>query len=454
MTLTNLVDRMKALSMKIKLLLAAAAGAVVTLAAGIALAATDPAFKLTQSLPKATFSATVRETLLACPTATEPQARVRTSATLDIAYVADPSRTYEITAKGGGWSSVSFDLELTPDGRLSKVNASSEGAGGAALGGLFKAVAGFVAPFVGAESAAKSPPVVCLEPVAKLVRDTQALRDQIADLEAKAAGAGDASPAAAGGKAQPDGGQGSGAATPKLAQLKDLLAKREALLTLTTALELDPETATPVRGKATSKAAMGWIAKPATPSAYEKWFNIKSFVADLDQAGWLGRMQAAGLKGATGFGLKVAANGPPLTLQPEADNVSAENQVAYVQAPPVTLSACPFDPTAVDCAGAIASGPAFLPQAAATKFITLRTSVFGSRTLTATFAPQGSPLTISYKTKSEIEQISNAISGATEAVGTLRKAETTQMQSELAETKAAIELFEAKKKLADLQAQD
>lgn len=384
--------------------------------------AADEAVIHTQYLPMATISATVAETLLECPTAVV-NPRIRTVVTIGTVYTADLSRKFDIKPKSGLLSSVSFDLELYGDGRVKTVNAVSEGAGGEAIGGLFKAIANIGLLLVSAE--AKSGLPACQAAIASKVEALAKLRTALTSLENDAQLASDD--------------KAKVAAQARIAPLQARIDAREKELTLTTNLELSPTS---------DGSTRLWNSKVSERPAYNRWLQM----VDDD---W-GKLPADIFKGLRRFVLSVKLDDQTAELRP-TDALSSEtitNGVAYVQSPIATAVVCTWDNAAAACLGTLKAASTSVPQAAPRRILAIKSSAFGNRSLSASFDQSGAATKIGYKSSSELKDIVASMNGAVEAGRTIRDGDTQELSRAAAREEAEIKLIELRKKKAVLLASD
>ena len=401
----------------------------------------------TQYLPKAEAALLVTETLLTCPVrarAGDPAVppRIRASGQIVVQYAGDRQRPFPIVVETGFWSSRSMEIALTEDGRLNSVNMSTEGAGGAALGSLFRSIARLATLATGLPSSAADAGRVeaplCLPEVAERVRLAERTRQEIIQVEHRVA-------LAAGDEAA--------RMRARLEGLRASLATHERALTLTSAVQLDPVTRLP---------ATSWTAF-ARPPPYNRWFGEAPLNLDTPTPDdrlvneWRAAIATQWrLGGVYGYGIRIALPSGSANVARAGPPDASEDgmEIVFVQPPPAVARGCWRAETSLECAAnspTFGEATLFLPQAAADQRVQLRSGVFITRSLTANFAPHGAPLSMAFRSRSQVEQLAAATEGLADAGATLRDAETAAIQREAAQEQAWIALLEARARRAELE---
>jgi hypothetical protein len=113
---------------------------------------------------------------------------------------------------------------------------------------------------------------------------------------------------------------------------------------------------------------------------------------------------------------------------------------------------CTWDNDTSQCLSTLKSAPTTVPQVVPRGILAVKSSAFGNRSLSASFAPNGGATKIGYKSSSELKDVAAAASGIVAAGATIRDRETEDLGRAAAREEAEIKLIELRKKKAALLA--
>lgn len=397
-------------------------------------------------LPKTKAAASFSQRLVKCPTAEDPTIRVETHAQILAKTAPDYARLFRLDARAGFLAKRSTDLFLNPDGTIKSVNATVEGQGAAVLVATAK-LATFASSFAaggvpvrGPENPADALPTRCTDAVLGLVRQHDALADNIGKLESRLAASGL-----------------TAGETEELSSSRARLDAIEDALTLTSdPLPIDPTS----NGTARTR-----------PLNYAEWFST------------LSPKDRSNLPGDDGVLLTWKANSQALAtitgaayLNP-GDESSAENPdsaVYYRRPVPVFISmvGCTLNPlkAVMRTAGAPSLNPTDDGPTSCRKDVSpsagpLTTDVsagflqlsglyrlpigygglFGSRTVAAEFGENGAPMSLRYGSSPGAADIASVIDAVTQGGTSLRDAKADALAREAA-------MLKSRKDIQDLEA--
>lgn len=388
-------------------------------------------------LPQAVAAANFSQRLVSCPTSDDPRVRVISSANIKQKTVPDYVRMYRIDARAGFLVKRSTELNLTPDGQLTSINATVEGQGGPVLVAAIKAAAfagsialGAPIPLVGAKafdpnapSLPRPPEVTCRKTILDKLDERARVAARIDVLEANVA-------AGTTGSAQAD----------LLANWRQQLAEIDDDLTLSS----DPVRVDP--GKS------GPVFIPALD--YAQWFEkFDNGSADDPRD----RTKLKHLPGRYGMTLSWNVSAPALAALAtnEAVPQGPTPDLYYRRPVPVAITLAPCKTASTTCApdesgeaGAMtASASVGFPQLSGLFRVPIgRGGLFGSRSVAATFDATGAPTQLKYGSEPGAADIASAVDAARDAGTTLRDARKNALADQAA-------MLQSRKDIRDLDAE-